>query len=161
MVPVRGDRAGAFPVWDAPEMHDDQAAAIPLLAGLQQKDRARILANARRRTYSPGDQVVHEGDTALNLFLVVSGHAVVQHDDGRPVAVLGPGEFFGELGLVEEHPRIATVVAQDELTCILLPAWEFRTLLEEHPEMAVAMVHALIRRLHGLTPHEHEHDHDS
>jgi len=141
-------------------MHDDEAAAIPLLAALKQKDRAKILANARRRTFAPGEQVVHEGDTALNLFLVVSGHAVVQHDDGRPVAVLGPGEFFGELGLVEEHPRIATIVAQDALTCILLPAWEFRTLLEEHPEMAVPMVHALIRRLHGLTPHEHEHDHD-
>jgi CRP/FNR family cyclic AMP-dependent transcriptional regulator len=140
-------------------MHDDEAAAIPLLAALKEKDRAKVLANARRRTFRPGDQVVHEGDTALNLFLVVSGHAVVQHDDGQPVAVLGPGEFFGELGLVEPHPRTATIVAQDELTCVLLPAWEFRTLLTEHPEMAVPMVHALIRRLHGLTPHEHEHNH--
>ncbi|HEY3334063.1 MAG TPA: cyclic nucleotide-binding domain-containing protein [Candidatus Limnocylindrales bacterium] len=136
-------------------MSNDDAADIPLLAALREKDRAKVLANARRRTFAPGDVVVREGDTSLNLFLVVSGHALVRHDDGVPVAALGPGEFFGELGLVEQHARTATVVAQDELTCILLPAWEFRTLLEEHPEMAVPMVHALIRRLHGLTPHEH------
>lgn len=136
-------------------MPHDEAAAIPLLAALKEKDRAKVLANARRRTFAPGDVVVHEGDTSLNLFLVVSGHAVVQHADGLPVAALGPGDFFGELGLVEQHARTATIVARDQLTCILLPAWEFRTLLEEHPEMAVPMVHTLIRRLHGLTPHEH------
>jgi CRP-like cAMP-binding protein len=136
-------------------MSTDEAAQIPLLAVLKDKDRAKVLANARRRTFRPGDTVVREGDTSLNLFLVVSGHAAVQHDDGVPVATLGPGEFFGELGLVEEHARTATIVAQDELTCILLPAWEFRTLLNEHPAMAVPMLHALIRRLHGLTPHEH------
>ncbi len=43
----------------------------------------------------------------------------------------------------------------DEVTCVMVPAWEFRSLLEEHPEMAVPMVYGLVSRLHGLAPHEH------
>lgn len=140
-------------------MSTPEADRIPLLAALKDKDRARVLANARQRTYAAGDAVVHEGDTALNLFLIVSGRARVVNAAVGAVAMLGPGDFFGELGLIEEHSRTATVLAEDELTCILLPAWEFRTLLGEHPEIAVAMVHALIRRLHGVSVHDHDHDH--
>ena len=69
--------------------------------------------------------------------------------------MLGPGDFFGELGLIERHPRTASVIAEDEVTCIMVPAWEFRSLLAEHPEMAVPMVYGLVSRFHGLTHHEH------
>ena len=65
-----------------------------------------------------------------------------------PVGRLEAGDFFGELGLIEQHGRTATVIAEDDLTCYLLPAWEFRSLLKEHPEMAVPMLHALIARMH-------------
>lgn len=136
-------------------MNTAEAARIPLLAALKEKDRAKLLANVRTRTFAPDEIVVREGESGLNLFIVVLGHAGVRHQDGRVVATIGPGEFFGELAIVEEHARTATVVALDELTCLLIPAWEFRTLLDEHPEMAVPMVHTLIRRMHGLTPHEH------
>ncbi len=126
---------------------------IPLLAVLRPKDRDAILRYARQRTYAPGDVVVREGDPALNLFVVVSGHATVERDDAGVVGRIGPGEFFGELGLIEQHGRTATVIAADELTCLLLPAWEFRALLEEHPQMAVPMLHTLIARLHGREHH--------
>jgi hypothetical protein len=56
------------------------------------------------------------------------------------------------------HPRTATVVAEDEITCVLLPAWEFRDVLAAHPE-AVPMVYALVGRLHGMAPHEHPAEH--
>lgn len=135
-------------------MPEPDAEPIPLLAALPAKQRERVLAGARRRTWAAGDVVVREGDDALNLFLIVRGEARVEQG-GAAIGTMAAGEFFGELGIVERHARTATVVAETELTCVLLPAWEFRSLLEEHPEVAVAMVHALIRRLHGRTPHRH------
>jgi CRP/FNR family transcriptional regulator, cyclic AMP receptor protein len=130
-------------------------ASIPILAALSERDRAKVLGYARRRTFAPGEVVVREGDSSLNLFLVVSGHARVEVEGAPAPAHIGPGDFFGEIGLIQQHARTATIVADDELTCILLPAWEFRSLLVEHPEMAVPMVHALIARLHGMSPHHH------
>jgi CRP-like cAMP-binding protein len=136
-------------------MPEPDADQIPVLAALRPKDRAKVLAGARRRMYAPGDVVVREGDDALNLFLIASGRARVEQG-GTVVGSLGPGEFFGELGILQRHARTATVVAEEELGCVLLPAWEFRSLLEEHPEMAIPMLHSLIARLHGLSPHAHE-----
>jgi CRP-like cAMP-binding protein len=127
---------------------------IPVLAVLSPKDRERVVASARQRTYAAGEVVVAEGEGAYNLFLIASGHADIELRGGH-VRTIGPGDFFGELGILEEHPRTATVRAHDELTCLLLPAWEFRSLLQEHPAMAVPMLHALIARLHQSTPHEH------
>jgi CRP-like cAMP-binding protein len=126
---------------------------IPILAVLSPKDRDRILKYAKQRTYVAGETVVREGDPALNLFLVAGGHARVERDGVGQVGRLQAGDFFGELGLIEQHGRTATVVAEDELTCYLLPAWEFRSLLQEHPAMAVPMLHAMIARLHGREHH--------
>lgn len=135
-------------------MSSIDTSTIPVLAALKPKDRETVLWSARQRTYAPGEVVIREGDSALNLFLIASGRARVEQG-GVELRPLAQGEFFGELGILQEHPRTATVTAIDELTCILLPAWEFRSLLREHPEMAVPMLETLISRLHGLSPHHH------
>ena len=88
--------------------------------------------------------------SALYLFLIIAGHARIERADAGIVGRFGPGDFFGELALIEEHARTATVIAEDELTCCLIPAWEFRALLDEHPAMAISMLHKVIARLHGL-----------
>lgn len=129
-------------------------ASIPVIAALKPKDREKVLANARHRTFVAGETVVREGDGSLNLFLIASGRARVEQG-GHAIGTMGAGDFFGELGILEQHPRTATVIAEEDLACVLIPAWEFRSLLVEHPEMAVPMLHTLIRRLHGLSPHEH------
>jgi len=135
-------------------MNPPDPARIPLLAVLSAKDRSRILKYATHRTYDPGETVVREGDPALNLFIVADGHARVERVGVGQVGRLQPGDFFGELGLIEQHGRTATVIAEDALTCYLLPAWEFRSLLKEHPEMAVPMLEAVIARLHGREHHD-------
>ena len=134
----------------------DQRAelSIPLLAVLEPKVRAQVLSNAKRRTFAAGDVLVREGDSALYLFIVMSGHARAERSLHGTVGRLGPGDFFGELALIEEHDRTATVVAEDALTCILLPAWEFRALLKEHPEMALPLLEALIARIHRREHHQ-------
>jgi CRP/FNR family transcriptional regulator, cyclic AMP receptor protein len=134
-------------------MSPPDPATIPLLAPLSAKDRATVLKYAKQRTYAPGEVVVQEGDPALHLYIVASGHARVERAGQGPVGRMQPGDFFGELALIEEHGRTATVVADDELTCYLVPMWEFRSLLDEHPRMAVPMLHAMIARLHGRERH--------
>jgi CRP-like cAMP-binding protein len=134
-------------------MDPKSAASIPLLAVLDPRVRDQILRNARERHYAPGEVVVTEGDPAVNLFLIVSGTARVEQGTQGTIGQLGSGEFFGELALIEEHGRTATVVAETELTTLLVPAWEFRASLEEHPEMAVPMLHAIIDRLHRREHH--------
>ena len=127
------------------------SASIPLLDALPSKVRDELLRSATRRTYREGDMLVREGESALNLFIIASGHARIEHSGAGTVGRFGPGDFFGEIALLDERhgTRTATVVAEDGLSCILIPVWEFKALLEAHPRMAIPMLHKLIARLHG------------
>jgi CRP-like cAMP-binding protein len=133
-------------------MDDEHLASIPLLAVLNKRAREQVLRTAREAHYAAGQTVVREGDPATLLYLIVSGHAGVE-EGGRTVGRMGPGEFFGELALIEEHGRTATVVAEDDLDCLLISAWEFKASLEEHPQMAIPMLNAIIARLHRSEHH--------
>jgi CRP/FNR family cyclic AMP-dependent transcriptional regulator len=133
-------------------MDDDRVASIPLLAALDKRARQQVLKTAREAHYAAGQAVVREGDPATVLYLIVSGRARVEQD-GKTVGSMGPGEFFGELALIEAHGRTATVVAEDELDCLLISAWEFKASLEEHPQMAIPMLKAIIARLHRTEHH--------
>jgi len=135
-------------------MDSQSAASIPLLAVLTPRAREQVLRNAREQQYAAGDVVVEEGAPATHLYMIVSGTARVEIAEQGAVGRMGPGDFFGELALIEEHGRTASVVAETELTALLLSAWEFRASLEEHPEMAVPMLHAMIARLHRREHHQ-------
>ena len=134
-------------------MDDERLASIPLLAVLNKRAREQVLRTAREAHYAAGQTVVREGDPATVLYLIVSGNARVEKE-GSKVGSMGPGEFFGELALIEDHGRTATVVADDELDCLLISAWEFRASLEEHPQMAIPMLNAIIARLHRSEHHD-------
>jgi CRP-like cAMP-binding protein len=131
---------------------DQQLASVPLLAGLEPKVRRRLAETGKRRTYQPDEVIVREGTTGTALYIVLSGRARVERD-GKTIAELNTGDFFGELALIEEHPRSATVVASDQTDCLLFVAWEFTSLLEEHPEIAVPIMRELIHRTHRREHH--------
>ena len=134
-------------------MDPKRAANIPLLAVLDRRGLDNVLRTAREQTYGPGDVIVGQGDPATRLFIIVSGTAAVEQDPQGRVGSLGEGEFFGELALIEAHGRTATVRAETELTCLVIPAWEFKASLEEHPQMAIPMLHTIIARLHRREHH--------
>jgi CRP-like cAMP-binding protein len=134
-------------------MDTDTAASIPLLAALKPRAREQVLRSAREQHYQPGDVVVSEGDPATRLYLIAKGRARVERGDVGKVGRLEAGDFFGELALIEEHGRTATVIAETEMTCLLIPAWEFKASLQEHPEMAIPMLDAIIARLHNREHH--------
>ena len=122
--------------------------AVPaLFEALPKKVRDEVLGSARVRAYQADDVVVREGESALNLFIIKTGHARIERGD-TVVGRFGPGDFFGELALLEQSNRTATVVAEADLSCYLIPVWEFRALLDAHPQMAIPMLHKLIDRLH-------------
>ena len=107
------------------------------------------LSSSRRRFKSRrglDEEIVREGSTGTALYIVLSGTGRVVRG-GETLGEVKAGDFFGELALIEEHPRSASVVAAVETECLLFPAWEFTALLEEHPEIAVPIMRALIGRL--------------
>jgi CRP-like cAMP-binding protein len=134
-------------------MDDARVDQIPLLAVLDKRARAQVLKQARLVSYAPGQAVVSEGDPATRLYVIVSGHATVTQRELGLVATLEPGEFFGELALIEGHGRTASVTAADELECLTISAWEFKASLHEHPEMAVPMLETIIARIHRREHH--------
>lgn len=128
-------------------------ASVPLTAGLEQRVRRRLAAIGRVRAYPSGTTIVEEGATATALYIVVSGRARIVRG-GETIGEVARGDFFGELALIEEHPRSATVIADEDTECLLFPSWEFTALLAEHPELAVPIMRALIARLHKREQHE-------
>jgi CRP-like cAMP-binding protein len=131
---------------------EKQLASVPLLAGLRTRVRRRLAEIGKRRTFAAGETMVKEGETGTALYIVLSGSARVEQR-GAPIGQIEAGDFFGELALIEEHPRSATVVATEATDCLLFPAWEFTALLEEHPEIALPIMRKLIQRLHRSEHH--------
>ena len=127
-------------------------ASVPLTQGLEGRVRKRLAGIGRVRAYPSGTTIVEEGATATALYIVVSGKARIVRG-GETIGEVVRGDFFGELALIEEHPRSATVIADEDTECLLFPAWEFTALLAEHPELAVPIMRALIARLHKREQH--------
>ena len=136
---------------DSAAQLEETLTRVPLLASLDRRTIRRLASQASRRTFAPGQAIVREGDAGVALYVILRGRVRVERgpqDPPQAVGELGPGDFFGELALIEEHARTATVIAIEETECVLFVAWEFRALLDEHPRMALPIMKALIARLH-------------
>jgi CRP-like cAMP-binding protein len=125
-------------------------AAAPLLADLDKRIIKRLAEQGVRRTYAPGEWIIRQDAPASALYVILRGRARAEKDGDldRTPTEMYTGDFFGELALIEDHPRTASVMAVEETECILFVAWEFTALLKEHPVMAVPIMNALIKRLH-------------
>ena len=131
---------------------EQQLASVPLLAGLDRRIRRRLAETGKRRTYAQDAEIVREGSNGTALYIILRGEGRVERG-GERLGALSAGDFFGELALIEEHPCSASVIAATETECLLFPAWEFSALLQEHPEIAVPIMRALIQRLHKREHH--------
>lgn len=135
---------------------EEALASTKLLSSLDRKTVKRLADQGKHRSYAAGEVIIREGAPASALYIILSGkvHFEVAEGGPAPVATAGRGDFFGELALIEEHPRSATVIADEPTECILFVAWEFTALLKEFPEMAVPLMNALIARLHRREHHQ-------
>jgi CRP/FNR family transcriptional regulator, cyclic AMP receptor protein len=133
---------------------DAVLAGIPMFKGLSAKQRARLASRMTRRRYQAGDVIVRQGTTSMSFYTVVSGSVrVVRHwETGSGVDIVdeGPGGFFGEMGVIDDLPRAATVVALEPTDCALLAKWDFCQELDHDPGIVLALVSILNTRIRQL-----------
>ncbi len=126
-------------------------ANVPLFTGLDPASLDALEAFTFRRTFAPEEIIVEEGRTGNGLFVVLSGNVEVIKAMNTPraqkLAVLGPGEPFGEMALLGEWPRTATVRAIEATECLGMDRWVFLAHLEKEPKMAIRMLQILAQRL--------------
>lgn len=117
---------------------------------LDQKSLDAIANSAVEQTYQTGQLIMRQGDTGVGAFIIRSGKVeVLQKRDGteQKLATLGPGEVFGEMALLDEFPRSATVRAVEPTTALGIQRWHFKGILESHPQIALALLPMLTRRI--------------
>lgn len=119
---------------------------VPLFAGCSKKELQAIATATKEVTHEEGSVLAKEGDRGLGFFLIVDGTAKVSVN-GRSRKKLGPGDFFGEIALLDEGPRSATVTAESPIRLLGLPAWTFKSLIEQQPSIALKMLQTMASRL--------------
>ena len=124
----------------------DVLQRVPLFADLTKREVQQIARLFKERRFSEGKTVVKEGSGGATFFLIESGQATVSVG-GERVATLGPGAHFGEIALIDEGERMATITASTELVCYGLTLWEFRPLVQGNGMIAWKLLQALARML--------------
>src|SRR5436189_5156580 len=124
----------------------EQLKRVELFQDLDRKELNSLASSFKERTFNPGETVGSEGSGGVGFFVIDDGQAkVTVHGEER--ARLGPGDSFGELALIDEGGRTASVVADTELRCYGLTSWEFRPLVEQNASIAWKMLQALAKQL--------------
>jgi CRP/FNR family cyclic AMP-dependent transcriptional regulator len=129
-------------------------AAIPMFRHLGARQRARLAQHFCRRAYPAGAVIVRQGDTSMSFYVVLSGKVRVVRqssgDGGVDIVEEGPGSFFGEMGVIDDLPRAATVVALEPTECALLAKWDFQRELSADPGIALSLISVLNARIRTL-----------
>lgn len=119
---------------------------VPLFSELSPKELKAISQAAREVKHREGAVLAKEGDSGLGFFLITDGNARVTVQ-GRPVALMGPGDFFGEISMIDGGPRSATVTAETPMSLLGITQWVFRRLVEQYPSIAMKMLKVMASRL--------------
>jgi CRP-like cAMP-binding protein len=123
-------------------------SGVPLFSMLPKKEVAKLARRAHELTV-PAGAVVTDVDRAGVCFgVIVDGHAAVSVH-GQPVGVLGPGDYFGEMALIDESHRYrsAKITAETELHCLMFAKWDFRPFAMSHPQTAWALLEVMAQRV--------------
>lgn len=156
--PAQPESAAATAGPAPPAVTSEEAAAVeqllgnvPLFAGLDASALRPLQALTFRRTFAPGEVIVEEGHTGNGMYVVRAGRAECILGLGTPreqvVATYGPGDPFGELALLGDWKRSASVRAIDEVTCIGIDRWVFLAYLRQQPDIAIRMLQIVAERL--------------
>ena len=142
-------------------MHEDTLASVELFSGLDKKELRHIGNSCQERKYAAGSVLMQQGSTGAGLFVITAGHVKITKavDPDRAeieVATAGPGDVLGEMALLDDLPRSATVTAVEDVTALLLPIWEFRTALRNNPDIALKLLTTLTHRLRKAEKREHD-----
>ena len=124
---------------------------VPLFATLSEAQLVTLAAASVRRNFPKGRTIVAEGEPSQSLYILLSGRAKVQRSDseGKEVilAVIGPREFFGEMSLIDDAPRSASVITLESCDFMAINKDSFKSMLLQSNEMCMAVMKGLVRRL--------------
>ena len=127
----------------------DVLGTVPLLSGLDKKQRERMARDFKERSVPAGTTIIRQGDDhGMGFFVVSAGEAVVTVD-GNEVARLGPGSYFGEVALISDRTRTATVTATTDLKTLVMTYWDFRAFVKGDAEVAWKLLEHVGGLLHG------------
>jgi CRP/FNR family transcriptional regulator len=124
--------------------------ACRLFTGLPPDQLRAIAGQAQEVEFAGGRVIARQGEVGTGFFVVESG-AVRVVRDGEELAILGVGEFFGELSILDGQPRIAQVVALEDTRCLALASWDFERVLLDNPSVALGILRGLAGRLRAVT----------
>jgi CRP-like cAMP-binding protein len=122
----------------------DELKRVPLFSSLSQRQLKRLARDFKEREFRPGTSMVRQGQmSGANLFVIAEGEASVTVD-GTEIAKLGPGDHFGELALIGERVRLATVTAETPLRCLVIASWDFRKFVTGNPDVSWKLLQYLV-----------------
>lgn len=137
--------AGAIPI----EYVRSQLRGVDMLRTLDDAVLDEIAERVQVSDHAPGSVVMTEGDSAAGLFVVLRGTALIERG-GQAIAAVGPGEHIGEIALLDDQPRMATVRAEDDLRTGFLTSTDFLDVLESQPDVALELLIGLAARFRFL-----------
>jgi CRP/FNR family cyclic AMP-dependent transcriptional regulator len=124
---------------------------VPLFSGLTEPQLENLASGSARRSYPKGRTIVAEGEPSQSMYILLAGRAKVQRSDseGKEVilAVLSSGEFFGEMSLIDDAPRSASVITLEACEFMAVSKEAFKAMLVQSPEVTMAVMRGLVRRL--------------
>ncbi|MDK2123597.1 Crp/Fnr family transcriptional regulator [Parachitinimonas caeni] len=128
---------------------------IPLFSGLSDEEFAKIEASSSTKTYNKGTIIINEGDSGTSMYMLLSGRVKVfvsdQHGKEYILAVLGPGEYVGELALLDDEPRTASVETEEQSTFLVIQKDDFLKLVAAHSDLQFKLMLNLVGRVRSLT----------
>lgn len=124
----------------------EELARVPLFKELNRKALERVARIARTRNFKAGEDIVKEGDEGVGFFLITKGRVDVTRGDTK-LNTLGEGEFFGEMALLDNYRRAATVRAVEDTECVAMSRWDFTAELRANPDIAMELLTLMSRRL--------------
>jgi CRP/FNR family cyclic AMP-dependent transcriptional regulator len=133
-------------------LHSDGDAVIemlqktPLWSGLTKQDLKLVAKLSKERKFETGHAIVSKGEAGVGFYLILEGSVEVR-SDGRTLSKLGPGQFFGEMSILDNQPRSADVVTVEPSRVLFLSAWSFKTMISDNPRIALKMLQEFVRRL--------------
>jgi CRP-like cAMP-binding protein len=124
----------------------DSLRSVPLFAELSDKDLKQLAQSMHEKSYDAGQEVVTEGEAGLGFFVILDGtaHVSVAGEESRPLVA---GDHIGEMALLDATRRSASITAGDGLRCAGMTAWNFKPFVQDHPEIAWALLKTLAQRL--------------
>jgi CRP/FNR family transcriptional regulator, cyclic AMP receptor protein len=132
--------------------HDvpSKLAKVPIFSECTKRELSIIARASKEVPHKAGTVIAREGERGIGLFLILEGECRVSIG-GKTKAKLGPGDFFGEVALLDGGPRTATVTAIDDVRLLGITGWVFRGLLMEHPSIALKTLEAVAGRLRAVS----------